>query len=89
MSTPKDIEDDCKFYQEGYLQSSSKAASATKSELAMKIRELACKTAQLEVLMKQNTNTLIEGFNQPFTLMNEFLQDHSEHLYYFELDEAK
>ena len=86
MTMPEDIEDDC---QEGFLQFSPNGAGVTKSELAMEVQEPAYKITQLEVLVKENTNTLTEGFNQLFTLMNEFLQDHSKQPYCSEFDEAK
>ena len=41
-----------------------------------------CKIAQLEVLMKENSNTLIKGFNQLYTLMEKPLQDHLNQPYY-------
>ena len=82
----ENIEDDC---QEGFLWFPPNRVGATKSELAMEIQELAYKTTQLEVLVKENTNIMTTGFNHLFMLMNELLQDHSKQLYYFELDEAK
>ena len=86
MTMPEDIEDNC---QEGFLRFPPNGAGATKSELVMKIRELAYKTAQLEVLVKENTNTMTKGFNQLFMLINELLQDHTKQPYCSELDEAK
>ena len=74
---PEDIEDDC---QEGFLRFPPNRARATKCKLAMEIQELAYKTTQLEILVKENTNTIITGFNQLFMLMNELLQDQSKQL---------
>ena len=60
MTMPEDIEDNC---QEGFLQFSPNGAGETKSELAIEIQELAYKIAQLKVLVKENMNTVIEGFS--------------------------
>ena len=73
LSALENTEDDCDFYQEELPHSSFRAASIDKSESIMKIQELALKIAQLEILVKENTNTMIEGFNHLFTFMNEFL----------------
>ena len=86
MTMLEDIEDDC---QEGFLWFPPNGVGATKSELVMEIHELAYKTTQLEVLVKDNTNTMTKGFNQLFMLMNELLQDHSKQPYYSKHDEAK
>ena len=62
------------FTKKDFYNPLFKATNTVKSELIMKIQELACKiaqlevlvkckTTQLEVLMKETTNTLIEGFN--------------------------
>ena len=55
----------------------------------MKIQELDYKIIHIEVLVKENTNTMTKGFNQLFMLMNELLQDHSKQPHRSELDEAK
>ena len=55
----------------------------------MKNQELAFRITQLEVLVKETTDTLTRGLNQLFMLMNELLQDHSKQPYRSELDEAK
>ena len=55
----------------------------------MEIQELDDKIAQLEVLVKQNTCTLIKDFNQFSMFMNELLQGHSKQPYCSKLDEAK
>ena len=75
MTMLENIEDGC---QEGFLRFPPNGAWATKSELAMEIQELAYKTTQLEVLVKENTNTMTKGFNQAFMLINEVIQDHSK-----------
>ena len=55
----------------------------------MKIQELDYKIIHIEVLVKENTNTMTKGFNQLFMLINELLQDHTKQPYCSELDEAK
>ena len=71
MSMPRDIEEN---FEERLFQSLPKSTSITTSKLAVEIEELAykitqfevqmkCKIAQLEVLVKENTNTMIKGFN--------------------------
>ena len=62
-------------------------------ELAYKIAQfedpMKYKTTQLEVLLKENTNTLTKCFNQLFMLIHELLQGHSKQPYCSELNEAK
>ena len=73
---PKYTEDDGEFYQEELPQSSFGVASIDEFESIMENQELACKITQLEVLVKENIETLTRGFNHFFILMNELLHDH-------------
>ena len=86
LSMPEDTEDDCEFYQEELPQSSFGVASTDESESIMKNQELAYKITQLKLLVKENTITMTQGFNQLFMLMNELLHDHSKQPYCSELD---
>ena len=70
ISMPRDIEDNHEL-----PQSPSKSTSETALELA-------CKIILFEALVKENTETLIKGFNQLSALMNMPSQDHPNQLYY-------
>ena len=76
MSMHGDIKDNHELFQ-----SFSKSTGAIKSELAIKIQELAYKIIQFEVQMdykiaqlglsmKENTDTMIKGFDQFSIFMN-------------------
>ena len=71
MSTPEYIEGICELSEKRLLQFFPKSTSATESKLAMKIQKLANKIAQLEALVKENTNTMIKGFDQLSSFMDE------------------
>ena len=47
------------------------------------------KIAQIGLLVKENTDTMIKGFDQFSMFMNEFSQSHSKQPYYSELNATK